>query len=232
MFYAPNILNTKILSEEESRHAVKVLRLTNGSEIELLDGVGGRYRAEIVLAHQKRCEFQIIEKLEDNLPPQKELHIAIAPTKNIDRLEWFVEKSTEIGVSEITPIISRFSERKKLKIERLQKIIVSASKQSQRTYFPRLNPLTTFADFVNQTLQGDKFIAHCYSQIERKNLFEICGKQPSETLLIGPEGDFSLEEVELAHKKGFQSVVISEQRLRTETAGIVGCHSIVLKQGI
>ncbi|PIF02683.1 MAG: 16S rRNA (uracil(1498)-N(3))-methyltransferase [Paludibacter sp.] len=231
MFYAPNILETQVLSEEESRHAVKVLRLNLGSEIELLDGKGGKYRAKITLAHQKRCEFEIIEQLEKSvLPKSGRLHIAIAPTKSIDRFEWFIEKSTEIGVDEITPILCRFSERKTLKLERLEKIIVSASKQSQRTYFPLLNPFISFQEFINKDIKGNRFIAHCYNHSEKKKLFDICDQTMNTTILIGPEGDFSREEVEVAIKNKFTPVTISEQRLRTETAGIVACHSTILKK--
>ncbi len=230
MFYAPDILNRQILSEEESRHAVKVLRLTSGSEIELLDGKGGKYRAKITLAHQKRCEFEILEQIENTpLAKSGRLHIAIAPTKSMDRLEWFVEKSTEIGVDEITPILCRFSERKKLKLERLEKIIISASKQSQRVHFPILNPFISFREFVTQSLTGNRFIAHCYNT-QKEPLFDVCHKNIDTTVLIGPEGDFSREEVQTAVDNQFVPVTIGEQRLRTETAGLVACHSVVLKR--
>ncbi len=232
MFYAPNILEKQILSEEESRHAVKVLRLSSGSEIELLDGKGGKYRAKITLAHHKHCEFEILEQIEKKtLPKSGKLHIAIAPTKSIDRLEWFIEKSTEIGIDEITPILCRFSERKSLKIERLEKIIISASKQSQRTHFPILNPFTPIQEFIKQDLIGDKFIAHCYNS-KKDELFEVCKKNINTTILIGPEGDFSKEEVAMAIENKFTPISISKQRLRTETAGIVACHSVVLKNTI
>ncbi len=229
MFYAPDILIQQTLSAEESRHAVKVLRLTTGSEIELLDGKGGKYRAEIVLAHQKHCEYRILEKIEDTAPPSPNLHIAIAPTKNMDRLEWFVEKSTEIGIDEITPILCRFSERKTLKMERLQKIIVSASKQCQRTHFPILNPFITFDELIKKETKGSKFIAHCYNT-EKEKLFDICDETTDTTILIGPEGDFSQNEVEIAIQNNYLPVTISQQRLRTETAGIVACHSVILKK--
>ncbi len=232
MFYAPNISTQQTLSEEESRHAVKVIRLKAGSEIELLDGKGGKYRAEIVLAHQKHCEFKVIEKIEDNAKTtQGKLHIAIAPTKSMDRLEWFIEKSTEIGIDEITPILCRFSERKSLKIERLQKIIISASKQCQRTHFPILNSFITFQEFISQKIEGSKLIAHCYDS-EKQNLFDVCPNSSDTTILIGPEGDFSWEEVELAIQNHFVPVSISHQRLRTETAGIVSCHSAILKKSL
>ena len=227
MFYCPDILHSFTLSEEESQHAVRVLRLQSGDELEVVDGAGGYYLAVVTNPHPKHCEFQIKETITEYGKRDYRLHIAIAPTKNIERLEWFIEKCTEIGVDEITPILCRFSERKIIKPERLEKIIVSAAKQSLKAYFPILNPMCSFRDFIQQTTVSQKFIAHCYEQ--DKQLLQHIYQKPSDALiLIGPEGDFSLEEVQAAIQHQFQPVSLGSSRLRTETAGVVACHTISL----
>lgn len=225
IFYAPDILHEPILPEEESAHAIRVLRMQAGDEVLIVDGAGGLFRAEISSAHQKRCEVRIIEQLQDFNQRDFKIHIAIAPTKNIERFEWFIEKVTEIGVDEITPLLTRFSERKIIKPERLQKIIISASKQSQKASFPVLNPLVSFDDFIKGELPADRFIAHCYK--EEKNLLKNAYSKSNDALiLIGPEGDFSTEEVENALSIGFKPVSLGDSRLRTETAGLVACATI------
>ena len=156
------------------------------------------------------------------------LHIAIAPTKNMDRLEWFVEKATEIGISEITPLLCRYSERKVVKLERINKIIVSAMKQSKKSLLPQLNEMISFNDFIKKCEGHDNcFIAHCYNQ-NKQSLSQLYLKGNDATIVIGPEGDFSEEEVESALKNGFSPITLGESRLRTETAGIVACHTIQL----
>ena len=227
MFYCPDILHSFTLSEEESQHAVRVLRLQSGDELEVVDGAGGYYLAVVTNPHPKHCEFQIKETITEYGKRDYRLHIAIAPTKNIERLEWFIEKCTEIGVDEITPILCRFSERKIIKPERLEKIIVSAAKQSLKAYFPILNPMCSFRDFIQQTTVSQKFIAHCYEQ--DKQLLQHIYQKPSDALiLIGPEGDFSLEEVQAAIQHRFLPVSLGSSRLRTETAGIAACHTVAL----
>ncbi len=248
LFYVPNLVAGNVLPEEESQHAVKVLRLQVGDKIELVDGLGGYYKAIITNPHHKHCGFDIVETQNEFGKRNYKLHIAIAPTKNIERLEWFMEKATEIGIDEITPIICRFSERKILKAERLDKIIVSASKQSVKAYFPKINPLTTFEELMKNHHASQKFIAHCYTspptplQGERgadgmdieesftdKRLFQSEIKKSSDVLiLIGPEGDFSKEEVQKAIALGFIPVSLGESRLRTETAGVVACCTVAL----
>jgi len=163
LFYVPSLSSAHVLSEEESQHAVKVLRLQVGETITVVDGAGGFYNARITNPHPKHCTFEITDTILEYGKRDYRLHIAIAPTKNMERLEWFVEKATEIGVDEITPIVCRFSERKVIKAERLEKIIVSASKQSVKAYFPRLNPLCTFEELVMKHQASQKFIAHCYT---------------------------------------------------------------------
>jgi 16S rRNA (uracil1498-N3)-methyltransferase len=228
MFYTPDIASSFFLPEEESLHAVKVLRLQQGAEIELLDGKGGMYKARITCPHAKRCEFEILEKFTPFLNPPFHLHIAIAPTKNMDRLEWFVEKATEIGISEISPVICRFSERKAVKHERLEKILISAMKQSKQAFLPKLNEQCSFTDFLKRDISGQRFIGHCYEDKEKKYLSALYTPLHDVTILIGPEGDFSPEEVELAVKKDFVPVSLGNTRLRTETAGVVACHTTVL----
>lgn len=227
LFYVPNLASGTVLPEEESQHAVKVLRLQVGAEISVVDGIGGFYKAKIINPHPKHCGFEIIETSADFGKRDYKLHIAIAPTKNIERLEWFIEKATEIGIDQITPIICRFSERKIVKEERLEKIIVSAAKQSLKAYFPKLNPLSTFDDLLKKHEASQKFIAHCYEEDKRLLQTEI-DKSSDVLILIGPEGDFSKEEVQKAISLGFTPVSLGESRLRTETAGVVACHTAAI----
>jgi len=227
LFYVPNLATANVLTEEESFHAVKVLRLQAGDYIIVVDGVGGYHKAKITLAHHKRCAFEILESQPEFGKRDYKLHIAIAPTKNMERLEWFIEKATEIGIDEITPIICRFSERKMVKEERLEKIIVSAAKQSVKAYFPKLNPQCSFDELLKNHQASQKFIAHCYEQDKRLFQTEI-SKVSDGFILIGPEGDFSEEEVQEAVALGFVPVSLGESRLRTETAGVVACHTVAL----
>ncbi|MEI6555979.1 MAG: 16S rRNA (uracil(1498)-N(3))-methyltransferase [Paludibacter sp.] len=227
LFYCPTISTAAVLSEEESQHAVKVLRLQVGDEILVVDGIGGFYKARITNPHPKHCGFEIVESQNDSGKRDYKLHIAIAPTKNIERLEWFIEKATEIGIDEITPIVCRFSERKIVKEERLEKIIVSAAKQSVKALFPRLNPLCTFDELLKTQSASQKFIAHCYNE-EKKLLQTEIQKSKDNLILIGPEGDFSKEEVEKAISLGFVPVSLGESRLRTETAGVFACSTVAI----
>ena len=206
---------------------MRVLRLQAGDELEVVDGAGGYYFAVVTNPHPKHCEFQIKETITEYGKRDYRLHIAIAPTKNIERLEWFIEKCTEIGVDEITPLLCRFSERKIIKPERLEKIIVSAAKQSLKAYFPILNPMCSFRDFIQQTTVSQKFIAHCYEQ-DKQLLKQVYQKSSDAVILIGPEGDFSPEEVQAAIQHQFQPVSLGSSRLRTETAGVVACHTVAL----
>ncbi|HJV78302.1 MAG TPA: 16S rRNA (uracil(1498)-N(3))-methyltransferase [Paludibacter sp.] len=227
LFYVPNLAAAHVLPEEESQHAVKVLRLQAGDAITVVDGVGGFYNARITNPHHKHCAFEVIEALLEFGKRDYKLHIAIAPTKNIERLEWFIEKATEIGIDEITPIICRFSERKIVKEERLEKIIVSAAKQSLKAYFPKLNSLCTFDELMKNHQASQKFIAHCYEE-DKKLLQNEIQKSSDVLILIGPEGDFSKEEVQKAISLGFIPVSLGNSRLRTETAGVVACHTAAI----
>lgn len=227
IFYAPDARSTGVLPEEESQHAVRVLRLKAGDEIEIVDGKGNFFRAVIMNANHNQCSFEILEAIADFGKRNYRLHIALAPTKNIDRFEWFVEKAVEIGIDEITPLICRFSERKVIKPERIEKIMVAAAKQSQKAYFPVLNPLCNFNDFIKTATADQKFIAHCYES-EKKPSQQVLKKASDVIILIGPEGDFSLEEVQFATGNNYQPISLGNSRLRTETAGIVACHTVAL----
>ncbi|MHB9142892.1 MAG: 16S rRNA (uracil(1498)-N(3))-methyltransferase [Paludibacter sp.] len=229
LFYVPNLISAHVLPEEESLHAVKVLRLQSGDAIIVVDGVGGYYEARITRPHPKHCEFEIVKSIAGFGKRDYKLHIAIAPTKNIERLEWFIEKATEIGIDEITPLICRFSERKVIKAERLDKIIVSAAKQSVKAYFPKLNPQCTFDELMKSHKASQKFIAHCYDE-DKKLLQNEIQKSSDILILIGPEGDFSKEEVQKALTTGFVPVSLGDSRLRTETAGVVACCTVAFTE--
>lgn len=232
LFYTPNIAVENILPEEESQHAVRVLRLQAGDEIVAVDGMGGWYNAVITNPHPKKCSFEIKKAVLDYEKRSYKLHMAIAPTKNIERFEWFLEKATEIGVDEITPLICQFSERKMIKPERLEKIIVSASKQSLKAFFPVLNPMCTFNEFLKKYTAQQQFIAHCYDDDDKKTLQSSYMKSSEAIILIGPEGDFSQEEVKTAKAKQYSAVSLGNSRLRTETAGIAAVHTVSLLNDI
>ncbi|MGL4292945.1 MAG: 16S rRNA (uracil(1498)-N(3))-methyltransferase [Bacteroidales bacterium] len=226
LFYTPDILTSGEMPEDESNHAVKVLRLTEGDEVLLIDGKGTFHKARISRAHHKRCGVEILESYtEENRWPFR-IHIAVAPTKNMDRMEWFAEKATEIGIDSITLLKCRFSERKEVKIERLNKILVSAMKQSLKATLPVLDGMVDFKKFVEQPFNGQKFIAHCYKEEERILLTQVYKPGNDMLILIGPEGDFSEEEVRLALENGFTPVSLGTSRLRTETAALAACHTI------
>lgn len=228
LFYTPD-LSGKIytLNESESKHCIKVLRLSVNDQVQLIDGKGGFYTAQISEANPKRCSVEIIKEVKEFGKRNHYLHIAIAPTKNNDRFEWFLEKATEIGIDEITPIICEHSERKVIKPERLEKIIISAVKQSIKAYKPKLNNIISYQDFIASEFQGDKFIAHC-EENEKAALKTTYKQGNSALVLIGPEGDFDPNEIALAKENNFQEISLGESRLRTETAGVVACHTINL----
>lgn len=228
LFYTPDIAPTHpqyFLNEEESKHAVRVLRLEVGAEVQLIDGKGGLYTAQIKDAHPKRTILQITNVVTGYNKRNHYLHIAIAPTKNLDRLEWFLEKATEIGIDEISLIICQRSERKEAKIERLNKIITSAIKQSLKAYHPVLNEPIAFNKFLTQPFDGQKFIAHCEDS-EKTNLSLELQKQGRYLILIGPEGDFSPVEIDAALHNGYKAITLGESRLRTETAALEACFEV------
>ena len=228
LFYTPDInssLPQYFLSEEESKHAIRVLRLAIGDDVTLIDGKGGLYKAEIKDAHPKRTILQINSVEQEFNKRNHYLHIAIAPTKNLDRVEWFLEKATEIGIDEISLIICQRSERKEARAERLEKIITSAIKQSIKAYHPVLNPPVPLSQFLKQPFNGQKFIAHC-DEGEKISLAQSIKRQSSYLILIGPEGDFSPAEVDAALQNGFKAITLGESRLRTETAALGACFEV------
>lgn len=234
-FYAPDAANTSELPADESAHALKVLRLSVGDEVELMDGRGHFYRAEITQASHHHCQYRILQM--QSLPQQWEgrVHLAIAPTKMNDRMEWLAEKATEVGIDELSFLNCQFSERHVLKTERIEKIVVSAVKQSHKPFMPVVNELVTFRQFINSHTTGHRFITHCYQEVERTNLFDqLCCLQSSDDalVLVGPEGDFSIDEVRQAVEAGFVSVDLGKSRLRTETAGLVAVTMMQLSKQI
>lgn len=229
LFYAPDINNETnefVFDKEESKHIVKVLRKLEGSILHITNGKGFLFVCEIILASEKKCVVKINES-QFTEPKNFSVHMVVAPTKMNDRYEWFLEKAAEIGVDEITPIICEHSERKAIKTERFDKILISAMKQSNQMYLPILNEPIKLTDFLAKEISGQKFIAHCEEteKVELKNRIET---QQHYTLLIGPEGDFSPNEINKALVNGYLPVALGNTRLRTETAAIVGCHTFVL----
>jgi 16S rRNA (uracil1498-N3)-methyltransferase len=219
LFYNPNIQGDSFqLEEQESKHAIRVLRLVRGDRVFVVDGRGGWYEAVIAEDHPKRCSLRIETETRDYHPLSYSLHLAVAPTKNLDRFEWFLEKATEIGISEITPLLCSRSERRQVKMERLEKILVSAMKQSLRAYKPVLNKPLSLEEFLGTERQGILGIAHCYPD-DRIGIREL-DQQGSYTILVGPEGDFTEEEVVAARKAGYAPLHLGDSRLRTETAAI------------
>jgi len=223
LFYAPEItLPRYTLPEEESKHCIRVLRMSIGDELHITDGKGTMYRCKIVDDNVKRCMVEVIETQHEYEKLPYQLTIAIAPTKNIDRLEWFLEKATEVGITQIYPIECDHSERRQLKDDREQKVITSAVKQSLKAYHPILHPLTPVRKLMTMPFDGDKFIAHCNQELgTREYLGKLIQKGGNTLILIGPEGDFSPEEITFALQNGFKAISLGRERLRTETAAVV-----------
>ncbi|WP_149915564.1 16S rRNA (uracil(1498)-N(3))-methyltransferase [Sphingobacterium cavernae] len=232
LFYTPEIQPahpTFMLSEEESKHAIRVLRLTVGEKIHLIDGRGGLYETEIIEAHPKRTTLRVLSVQENFGKSTYEIHMAVAPTKNIDRIEWFLEKATEIGLTSYTPIICEHSERKEVKVERLEKVAIAAMKQSLKAYLPKIKPPTSFSKFI-QEIKGEiyiKGIAHCVDS-EKKYISNTFAPRGKYLILIGPEGDFSEKEISQAIEADFIPLSLGEARLRTETAALASVLEVSL----
>ena len=246
-FYVPEAATQVELPAEEATHALRVLRLKGGDEIFLMDGEGSFYRAEVTAASCKRCLYEIKETMPQERAWKGHIHLAIAPTKMMERIEWMAEKATEIGFDELSFLNCQFSERKVVKTPRIDKIVISAVKQSHKAWKPVVNELESFKDFIQTPRPGRKFICHCYEEIEKKDFFReisslsngadaksASSSAPADakdasssadiTVLVGPEGDFSIDEVRLALENGYESVSLGTSRLRTETAGLVAVH--------
>ena len=262
-FYVPDAANQVELPAEEATHALRVLRLKGGDEIFLMDGEGSFFRAEVTAASSKRCLYEIKEEMPQQRAWKGHIHLAIAPTKMMERIEWMAEKATEIGFDELSFLNCQFSERKVVKTPRIDKIVISAVKQSHKAWKPVVNELVSFKEFIQTPRPGRKFICHCYEEVEKKDFFteisSILNEAPAATespnadvataasesptadvataasesptadaaditVLVGPEGDFSIDEVRLALENGYESVSLGTSRLRTETAGLVAVH--------
>ena len=238
-FYVPDADKLTELPHDEAQHAIRVLRLKEGDTIYLMDGKGTFYKAEVTMVSSKHCAYNIMETMPQQRPWQGRLHIAMAPTKMMERTEWMAEKATEIGVDEFSFLECQFSERRNMRTDRIDKIVVAATKQSRKALKPVVNDLQSFRSFIEQPREGLKFICHCYDEIERKDLFETLESLESLkttkipvnvpvpvpvpvniTVLVGPEGDFSIDEVRLAMEHGYISTSLGSQRLRTETAAL------------
>lgn len=230
LFYNPTINSTQtsfVFDKEESKHIIKVLRKKEGDILHVTNGLGFLFTTQITIASDHKCTVKIVsfEKQEE---PKLHLHLVVAPTKMNERYEWFLEKAAEIGIQEITPIICEHSERKVIKTDRFQKILESAMKQSLHYYLPKLNEPIAFKDFIKKEKSGQLFIAHC-EDTDKKSLKNELKINEDVTVLIGPEGDFSVKEIQLAIANNFIPVSLGATRLRTETAAIVACHSVVFK---
>lgn len=224
-FYVPNAGQENEMPTEEALHALRVLRIKSGDEINLMDGVGNFYRAEVTLAATKRCLYEVKEVLPQQPAWHGHVHLAIAPTKVMDRIEWMAEKATEIGFDELSFLNCKFSERKTMRTVRLDKIVISAVKQSHKAWKTIVNQMVSFKEFIAQPRKGRKFICHCYEEFEKVDLMTELQKPYDEdadvTVLVGPEGDFSVDEVKLAIANGYESASLGTSRLRTETAGLM-----------
>jgi len=228
LFYNPEInpeTKTFFFDKEESKHIIKVMRKKSDDILFVTNGLGFLFKTQITLASDSKCTVKIVS-FEQQEKPKYQLHLAVAPTKMNDRYEWFLEKATEIGIAEITPIICDHSERKFIKTDRFEKILQSAMKQSLHYYLPKLNEPIAFKDFIKTKSEGLLFIAHC-EETDKKTLKQTLKPAENVTVLIGPEGDFSEKEIKLALQENYIPVSLGNTRLRTETAAIVACHSVV-----
>jgi len=227
IFYAPGISgNSWVLDEKESKHCIRVLRMKKGTPVKVIDGKGNLFEGVISRADQKKCKIAIDNIIREFEKRNYLLHIAISPLKNPERFEWFVEKSVEIGIDEITPLICKNTEKQRIKPERINNIIISAMKQSLKAGKTILNEPTSFEDFIKKDLEGIKLISHCNSAGERTKIDTVYSRGDNAVILIGPEGDFSDNEITAAIKNNFRPVHLGKSRLRTETAGITACYSI------
>jgi 16S rRNA (uracil1498-N3)-methyltransferase len=227
IFYAPGISGVNyFLDEKESKHCVRVLRMGKGTPVKLIDGKGNLYEGIISEADPKNCKIDITGVIRDFEKRPWHLHIAISPLKNPERFEWFVEKSVEIGIDEITPIICKNTEKQNIKTERISNIVISAMKQSLKATLPVVNSLTKFTDFINEGQKGKKLIAHCLDSQTKSSVGKLVSRGEDVVIMIGPEGDFTADEIKSAASMGFQEVHLGNSRLRTETAGVAACHSV------
>lgn len=225
-FYAPDIQTNPVLPEGESTHCVKILRMQAGATIEVIDGCGGAYTCKLLEAHHKHALVEVIERREEPLPWSYDLTVAVAPTKHMDRMEWLVEKLTEAGVNRFIPMLCNRSERKEIKNERLDKIAISAMKQSLKAVMPTIDTMTPMARIISECRAPQRFICYCDDSVQRRIMAKEALPKTDTMILIGPEGDFSPEEVDLAITNGFIPVTLGDNRLRTETAALYAATQI------
>ena len=223
-FFAPHALQSHELPADEAIHAIRVLRLKEGDDIFLMDGSGCFYKATITVCNNKHCCYEVSDTMPQTKTWSGSIHLALAPTKPVDRMEWMAEKCTEIGFDRLTFIDSHFSERRTMRVDRINKILLAAVKQSRKPWFPTVGDMTKFDDFVSAPREGLKYIAHCYDELPRNDFYKALHQTDAGedvTILVGPEGDFSVDEVRLAMSNGFVPISLGQSRLRTETAGLV-----------
>lgn len=233
LFYAPDVESTLELPSDEATHAVRVLRMQAGDEIVVTDGKGYFYECVIASTSTKHCSVEIVTKTCGEELWRGKIQLAVAPTKNNDRMEWFAEKATEIGINDIHFVCCANSERKVVKTERFEKIVMAATKQSHKAFLPQVHDMQPFKAFIKQPFEGQKFIAHCYDDVPETDnakpfLADVLQTDGQTLVMIGPEGDFSIEEVQMAIKAGFQPINLGRSRLRTETAALVAVHLMYL----
>ena len=237
IFFAPEIEQTNELPQDEAQHAVRVLRMKEGDKLVATDGQGHFYDCTITLASNKHCRVNINTKETAPLLWRGNIHLAVAPTKNMDRTEWLAEKATEIGMNQLSFVLCDNSERKVIKTERVEKIVVSATKQSHKATKPEVVEMMPFKKFITQDFKGQKFIAHCYDNIpnttnEKPFLGDVLHETDDALVMIGPEGDFSPEEVRLAVENGFEEITLGTQRFRTETAAVMAVAMVAIKNSL
>jgi 16S rRNA (uracil1498-N3)-methyltransferase len=229
LFYASTVTdNVLILDEKESAHCTRVLRMKKGAIVRATDGRGNLFEGILYKADPVRCEIKVTNIIHDYEKRNYRLHIAISPLKNPERFDWFVEKCVEIGIDEITPVICRHTEKQSIKHERIRNIILSAMKQSVKTFKTELNPACSFDQFISEESQDKKMIAHCSRITGREKISDTYTRGENVRIIIGPEGDFSEEEITVASGKGFIPVHLGTSRLRSETAGIAACHTFYM----
>jgi len=227
IFYVPGLSgNSCVMDENESRHCIRVLRMSKGDKVTIVNGLGGFFEGIITNPDPSACSIRITERTEGKGKRGYRLHMAVSPVKNQERFEWLIEKSVEFGIDEITPLLCRFTEKQSVKTERINNIIISAMKQSLKAYRPLLNEPVRYSEFIAGEHPGIKMIAHCNPGYALKNIGQVYEKGMEALILIGPEGDFSREEIDTALSRGFTGVSLGNSRLRTETAGIAACHSV------
>jgi 16S rRNA (uracil1498-N3)-methyltransferase len=226
VFFDPAFEGSGLLNEAESKHCINVLRHKAGDTITVCNGKGFYFTCRIIVDHPKKCQLELIEARQFEKSKYR-IHLAVAPTKSVDRFEWMIEKAMELGIDEITPLLCHHSERKKIRTDRIERVVIAAMKQSLKAYLPKINELTSFDKFIKTSQDGQAYIAHCYDT-EKQALKQAYRPETNCILCIGPEGDFSEKEVELATKANFQAVSLGTSRLRTETAGVIACHTIHL----